>query len=85
MDDQRVFAQAKPRGNCRGVGTVADLRGCPPDRAECLQQLLLAYVDIVDRDDIHQAAERLVRVQQWIRGEAARAAADPVFAQLRAI
>ncbi len=85
MGDQRVFARTKPTGDRRGAGATAMLRSRLPDRAECLQQLLLAYLDIVDRDDIHQAAERLVHVQQWIRDEAARAAADPVFAQLCAI
>ncbi|HTV89784.1 MAG TPA: hypothetical protein VME41_12270 [Stellaceae bacterium] len=54
-------------------------------RAECLKQVLLAFRDIADRDDIHRAAERLAQVQQWIRDEAARAAADPVFAELRAV
>jgi hypothetical protein len=52
-------------------------------RAECLEQLLEAFVDIADRDDIHQAAERLARVQDWIRREAEQAAADPIFAALR--
>ena len=45
---------------------------------ECIEQLLNAIADI-DRDDIHQAAERLARVQDWIRGETQRAAADPIF------
>jgi hypothetical protein len=48
-------------------------------RDECLEQLIKAIVDIADRDDIHQAAERLARVQDWIRREAERAAADPIF------
>jgi hypothetical protein len=52
-------------------------------RDECLEQLLEAFADIADRDDIHQAAERLSRVQDWIRREAERAAADPIFAALR--
>ena len=52
-------------------------------RSECLEQLLEAFVDIADRDDIHQAAERLARVQDWIRAEAEAAAADPIFAALR--
>jgi hypothetical protein len=52
-------------------------------RGECLEQLLEAFADIADRDDIHQAAERLSRVQDWIRREAERAAADPIFAALR--
>lgn len=48
-------------------------------RTECLEQILYAFRDIADRDDIHQAAERLALVQQWIETEAARAAADPVL------
>jgi hypothetical protein len=52
-------------------------------RAECLEQLLEAFADIADRDDIHQAAERLARVQDWIRRETEAAAADPIFAALR--
>jgi len=52
-------------------------------RDECLEQLLEAFADIAERDDIHQAAERLARVQDWIRREAERAAADPIFAALR--
>jgi len=85
MGDQQVLARTKPTGDCRDAGAAAMLHGCLPGRAECLQQLLLAYLDIVDRDDIHQAAERLGQVQRWIRDEAARAAAEPVFAELRAI
>jgi hypothetical protein len=54
-------------------------------RADCLEQVLLAFRDIADRDDIHQAAARLALVQEWIRREAERAAADPVFAELQAI
>ena len=62
--------------------------GLPPNpavsgRADCLEQLLEAFADIADRDDIHQAAERLASVQEWIRREAERAAADPIFAVLR--
>jgi hypothetical protein len=52
-------------------------------RNECLEQLLEAFADIADRDDIHQAAERLARVQEWIRREADRAAADPIFDAVR--
>jgi hypothetical protein len=51
--------------------------------AECLEQLLEAFRDIADRDDIHQAAERLLLAQEWIRREAKRAAADPIFSDLR--
>jgi hypothetical protein len=49
-------------------------------RAECLEQLLLAFADIADRDDIHQAAARLEAVQAWIRQEAQYAAYDPLLA-----
>ena len=52
-------------------------------RADCLEQLLEAFRDIADRDDIHQAAERLALAQAWIRREAERAAADPIFALIR--
>lgn len=57
----------------------------PPiaEEAECLEQILEAFRDIADRDDIHQAAARLERVQAWIRRAAERAAADPIFAGLR--
>lgn len=58
--------------------------GPPRARADCLEQLLEAFRDILDRDDIHQAACRLALVQQWIRDEAAIAAADPIFADLPA-
>jgi hypothetical protein len=51
--------------------------------AECLEQILEAFRDIADRDDIHQAAARLSRVQEWIRRVAEMAAADPIFAGLR--
>jgi hypothetical protein len=48
-------------------------------RTACLEQILEAFCDIADRDDIHQAAQRLLLVQDWIRHEAAEAAADPLF------
>ncbi len=51
-------------------------------RAACLEQILEAFCDIADRDDIHQAAIRLLLVQAWIRCEAAKAAADPIFSSL---
>jgi hypothetical protein len=71
-------AMRAPR--CRaGHATSASVLG----RDECLEQLLEAFADLADRDDIHQAAERLARVQEWIRREAERAAADPIFAALR--
>jgi hypothetical protein len=52
---------------------------------DCLEQLLEAFRDIADRDDIHQAAARLELVQEWIRDEARRAAADPIFTELRLV
>jgi hypothetical protein len=60
--------------------------GVPPpiaEEAECLEEILEAFRDIADRDDIHQAAARLERVQAWIRRTAELAAADPIFAGLR--
>jgi hypothetical protein len=53
------------------------------DRIECLVQVLAAFFDIADRDDIHQAAERLALVQEWVKRETVLAAADPIFASLR--
>lgn len=53
------------------------------EEAECLEQILEAFRDIADRDDIHQAAARLERVQAWIRRAAELAAADPIFTGLR--
>ena len=52
------------------------------DRDGCIDELLDAITDL-SRDDIHQAAERLARVQAWIIRETERAAADPVFDALR--
>lgn len=65
-------------GQGRHGGTAA--RGPVHARAECLEQLLEAFRDIIDRDDIHQAARRLLLVQEWIRNEAESAADDPIFA-----
>lgn len=48
-------------------------------RDECLGQLIGAFHDIAEFDDIHQAAERLRAVQDWIRREARAAADDPIF------
>jgi hypothetical protein len=62
------------------AGAAASRRTPPCARSECLEEILQAFFDIADRDDIHQAAARLDRVRQWIAAEAARAAADPVFA-----
>ena len=54
-------------------------------REECLEQILRAFRDIADRDDIHEAALRLTLVPNWIENEAARAAADPIFLDLRLV
>jgi hypothetical protein len=62
-----------------GAGFDAPPEGRIEDRADCLIQLLAAYRDIADFDDIHQAAERLAAVADWIRREARAAAADPLF------
>jgi hypothetical protein len=51
-------------------------------RDGCIDELLDAIADL-DRDDIHQAAERLARVQAWIIRETEQAVADPVFGALR--
>jgi hypothetical protein len=65
---------------CRaGNAAPASLQG----RGECLELLLEAFADIADRDDIHQAAERLAQIQEWIKREADKAADDPIFAALR--
>jgi hypothetical protein len=53
------------------------------ERDRCLEELFAAIADIAERDDIHQAADRLSRVQDWIRQEAEWAAADPLFDVLR--
>lgn len=80
---QRSQQQMSGRGGRRSDGVAAGLGGSIRlDRDDCLEQLLLAFRDIADRDDIHQAAERLAAVQQWIHDEAERAAADPIFADL---
>ena len=51
-------------------------------RADCLEQLLEAFRDILDRDDIHQAAYRLGLVLEWIREQAEAAEDDPIFVEL---
>jgi hypothetical protein len=69
----------RPLGVARGPVPIS----LPPaSRQECLEQILRAFLDIADLDDIHQAALRLDLVQRWIASEAARAAADPLFADL---
>jgi hypothetical protein len=75
----RVPAIRAPR--CCGGGSSAERAAT--SREKCLDELLDAFADIAERDDIHQAAERLARVQEWIRAEAEAAAADPIFAARR--
>lgn len=68
---------------CVGHGrTAAPWSSQSIGRSECLEQLLQAFEDLTERDDIHQAAARLDLVQHWIREEAAKAADDPLFADL---
>jgi hypothetical protein len=43
----------------------------------CIEQLLEAFVDLADRDDIRRASERLLRVQEWIRRQAQETAEQP--------
>lgn len=82
MGDPLLRVLPRSRGCGRGGGPGAP-RPRNQNRADWLEQMLLAVCDIADRDDIHQAAARLALVQDWIRREAERAAADPVFAELR--
>jgi hypothetical protein len=85
MGDQRTSARVQPaawRRSGRSAGTLLRRKLA---RAECLDQLLLAFRDIADLDDIHQAAERLASVQAWIREETELAAADPIFAEPLAV
>jgi hypothetical protein len=35
-------------------------------REECMEQLLEAFMNIADHDDVLQAAERLARVRDWL-------------------
>jgi len=80
------------RGRLIKARVIADASACPvgepppaviATEAECLEQILEAFRDVADRDDIHQAADRLTRVQEWIRRAAELAAADPIFASIR--
>lgn len=72
------------RAIVRSPRCTAVARPIPPlgEREACIEQLIEALADI-DSDDIHQAAARLARVQEWIKREAERAAADPIFDALR--
>lgn len=74
---------AKLPGIVRGPRCAGGASEPTAEREACLEQLLEALADIAERDDIHQAAARLARVQEWIRREAERAAADPIFDALR--
>jgi len=78
----RISNSRLARGGC---DRPAASRKILDTRLECLEQILRAFRDIADRDDIHQAADRLASVQEWIRNEAERAAADPIFIDLRVV
>ena len=82
-----MHVRAKPRKPQPVHDEAIGIAAPPPvevvSRADCLEQLLEAFRDIADRDDIHQAAQRLGLAQAWIRREADRAAADPIFALIR--
>lgn len=80
MEDQRTLARRSPAAQQATSATECSTASAGiGSRADCLEQLLLAFWDIADYDDIHQAAQRLDFVLQWIRDEAARAACDPIF------
>jgi hypothetical protein len=81
MDDRYLPAVMEGNGRIRLGRSARRRSGGSLGRADCLQQLLLAFRDIADRDDIHQAAARLAVVQEWIRDEAERAALDSIFAK----
>lgn len=53
-------------------------------RMGCLDLLSLAFTDLAERDDIHQAAHRLQLVLGWIDGEVARAAGNAIFSDTAA-
>ena len=72
-----VEAAVRDRPDQPRADPTASLASC----AACLEELLLAFIDIADLDDIHQASARLERVQAWIREEARGAAADPLLAK----
>ena len=78
---RRVARAPRCRSGVAATGVAAAEAASARD--ECLELLLEAFADIAERDDIHQAAERLALVQEWIRREADRAADDPIFAALR--
>jgi hypothetical protein len=83
MSWRRTSALAAPVADDRDLAEETTLSGS--DKEACLEQILRAFCDIADRDDIHQAAKRLRLVQQWIDNEVARAAADPIFASFRLV
>jgi hypothetical protein len=82
MGWRRTSALLAPIKDGRDCGEQAPTAS---NKEECLEQILRAFFDIADRDDIHQAAERLRLVRQWIDGEVERAAADPIFAGFRLV
>jgi hypothetical protein len=59
----------------------------PPEaisgRADCLEQLLLAFRDLADRDDIGQAAARLALVEKWIEQESRQSQETPNGSDVR--
>jgi hypothetical protein len=70
----------------RRFPVLAHTRTPPPaisTHDQCLEQLLQAFADLADREDIRQAAERLARVQEWIRHEAALASEDPTSGNVK--
>lgn len=69
----------RPRFDEVGQDRTGLTVGFVRSRADCLIQLLNAFQDIADFDDIHQAAKRLDIVQAWIRDETRAAAADIIF------
>ena len=51
--------------------------------SDCLEQLLAAFCDIADLDDIHQAARRIALVQDWIERQTIAAAHDSILFPMR--
>jgi hypothetical protein len=43
----------------------------------CLEELLEAFADLADRDDICRASERLLHVQEWIKRQAQETTEKP--------
>jgi hypothetical protein len=85
MPRHRISDVPRPIADAAGIRAAAGSQTPAAARIECLEQILEAFRDIADRDDIHQAAHRLALAQEWIRSEARRAAADPIFVDLRLV